>query len=106
MYNNIKFATTGSTYVVDAMDVLNHSFASFAKEINEIKSVMEEINQITELINDISEQPNLLALNAAIEATRAGEAGKGVSVVAEEIRLLAEQSKNSATNFSRKECRK
>ena len=82
------------------MDVLNQSFISFAKEINEMKSAMEEINQITELINDISEQTNLLALNAAIEATRAGEAGRGFNVVAEEIRLLAEQSKNSATNIN------
>lgn len=82
------------------MDKLNDSFASFAKEINEMKKAMETINDITKLINDISDKTNLLALNAAIEAARAGEAGKGFSVVADEIRVLAEQSKESTININ------
>lgn len=69
-------------------------------DIQNLVVTFQEILNIISIIDGISEQTNLLALNAAIEAARAGEAGKGFAVVAEEVRKLAEQSKDAAKNIT------
>ena len=88
-----KLKESAVTSKKTAEDIRNNVYSSLKQAIEQSKAV-NQINELTESILQISSQTNLLALNAAIEAARAGEAGKGFAVVAEEVRKLAEDSKN------------
>ncbi|AZV44964.1 methyl-accepting chemotaxis protein [Peribacillus asahii] len=85
--------------IVDSMEFIHQSVDEADQSIRSLAEDVLKINHITEIINDIANQTNLLALNAAIEAARAGEHGKGFSVVAEEVRKLADQSSQSANQI-------
>ena len=79
---------------------LNENSSGVAELMTELNNKSKDIVKIIEVISSISEQTNLLALNASIEAARAGDAGKGFSVVASEVGALAEQSKKAIDTIS------
>ncbi len=83
----------------DSSKKLNDNSVEVFEDINGLSKKSEDIYSITEVISQIAEKTNLLSLNASIESARAGEAGKGFAVVANEIRKLANESKNSAENI-------
>lgn len=99
----LQIADKGNKIVSEIVQVNNNvkeSANEILTSVSDLKNSSDRVKEIVDMITNISEQTNLLALNAAIEAARAGEHGKGFTVVAEEVRCLAEQSKESAAQIS------
>ncbi len=82
---------------IEGMSRIREQMESIAESVVRLSEQGQTIGEIIATVNDLAEQSNLLAVNAAIEATRAGEYGKGFAVVAQEVRSLAEQSRQATT---------
>jgi twitching motility protein PilJ len=100
---SLEAAQKGATAVansISGMHEIRRQIQETAKRIKRLGESSQEIGEIVGLISDITEQTNVLALNAAIQAASAGEAGRGFSVVAEEVQRLAERSSEATRQIS------
>ena len=102
--NKINNLSVNANKTIDLLNIkskqVSDTTTRVSGNINDLSSSMKEIQKILKIMIGISEQTNLLSLNASIEAARAGEAGKGFAVVANEVKKLAEQSKEFSSNIN------
>lgn len=98
--NFVKLSAGELSKLVEQVRLINEMLGSFSKTIAGLKENSENIRSILKMVKEFSDQTNLLALNAAIEAARAGEAGRGFAVVADEVRTLSVKVSDATRQIS------
>jgi len=99
----LSLVNNGNRLVEETLGEMGHTrnkVEALAEQITRLSEQINQIGNISQLVGDIANQTNMLALNAAVEAVRSGEHGRGFSVVAAEIRKLADESQKSAHQIS------